>query len=198
MRTSGVRPASRGRTWKRTRQPGPSGPSAPTHTCGSSFPSSTRGSSIPAGLGRGLEKFWGQQRCSGLPFLPPGPLLPPRVAPLPAAALPAATPVAYLQQQELLQWLIPLQQEQAGGQGGQQEGAARVGVPHCKRGRRWGPGRGCDLRPSQPPKAWLLPTRHCRQPLVSGILVDRAKRLQGVTTRAWVMGAIQGQGPPEP
>lgn len=71
---SGVRPASSGRTWKRTRQPGPSGPSAPTHTCGSSFPSSTRGSSIPAGLGKGLEKFWGQQGCSGLHFSPPRPL----------------------------------------------------------------------------------------------------------------------------
>lgn len=67
---SGVRPASSGRTWNRTRQPGPSGPSAPTHTCGSSFPSSTSGSSIPAGLGKGLEKFWGQQRGSGLHFLP--------------------------------------------------------------------------------------------------------------------------------
>lgn len=70
MRTSGVRPASRGRTWNRTRQPGPSGASAPTHTCGSSFPSRTSGSSSPAGLGRGLEKFWGQQGCSGLHFFP--------------------------------------------------------------------------------------------------------------------------------
>lgn len=30
-----------------------------------------------------------------------------------------------------------------------------------------------------PPAPQLLPTRHCRQPLVSGILLDRAKRLGG-------------------
>lgn len=123
---SGVRPASRGRTWNRTLQPGPSGPSAPTHTCGSSFPSSTSGSSIPAGLGKGLEKFWGQQR--GLAVSSAG-LLPPE-GPL----------VSYLQQQEFLQWLIPLQQKQAGRQGGQQEGTAGIGVSNCGRGGGGGPG----------------------------------------------------------
>lgn len=121
---SGVRPASRGKTWNRTLQPGPSGPSAPTHTCGSSFPSSTSGSSIPAGLGKGLEKFWGTAErlgsVSSAGILPPKGLL-----------------VPYLQQQEFLQRLIPLQQKQAGRQGGQQEGTAGIGVTDCGRIREW-------------------------------------------------------------
>lgn len=136
---SGVRPASRGKTWNRTRQPGPSGPSAPTHTCGSSFPSSTSGSSIPAGLGKGLEKFWGTAErlgsVSSAGTLPPRDLL-----------------VSYLQQQEFLQWFIPLQQKQAGRQGSQQESAARIGVPNCGKRRCW-----AKVQPHSNPLSSCLP-----------------------------------------
>lgn len=187
---SGVRPASSGRTWNRTRQPGPSGPSAPTHTCGSSFPSSTSGSSIPAGLGKGLEKFWGQQRHSGLYFLPHTPLLP-------ARGVPPLAP--HLQQQELLQRLVPLQQEQAGGERGQQEGAARVGVPHC--GRGGGGPRGCArLCPASPAPPLPRPTRppaltHTTLQAAFGVrnLVGQGKAPGGTATRAGVPGAILGK-----
>lgn len=171
MRTSGVRPASRGRTWNRTRQPGPSGPSAPTHTCGSSFPSSTSGSSIPAGLGKGLEKFWEQKGCSGLHFSAPGPLPPTRGSlwPRPPRPTPsgAGTSVAARTTAAGAGW----QAGQPAGRCCQCRGSA------LRESRAVGTGLGwCPAAP-WPPPAQLLPTRHCRQPFVSGILVDRAKRL---------------------